>query len=282
MIKVLEVPTAEDLSDFTEILWRHQVPHRVVEQGPVQELWIAPEVDAEQVLSLYRHWRSGGDMSRLRRGGAGSRGAFSPAILRRTWFSLSLILLSALATLLMGFGDNLDWMRRFAIVDFQLRGDHIYYASLGQSLADGQWWRFFTPALMHFNMPHLLFNLLWVWVAGRAIEALHGRWVLLGLVALSALASNLAQFWVSGPMFGGMSGVVFGLLAYAWLWDRRGGRPPIGLPPALMPLMVIWLALGFTGVLESLGFGAIANTAHLAGLMAGLFWALLCLVARRR
>ncbi|GGO81056.1 rhomboid family intramembrane serine protease [Marinobacterium nitratireducens] len=275
MIKVLEVPLTEDLSGFTDVLWQQQVPHRVVERETTQELWVAPQVDAEQVLALYQHWRAGGDISGLRRARASGGGPFAPAVLRRTWLSLLLIGFSVLVSLLMGFGENLDWMRRFSIVEFQLRGDHVYYASLGQTLADGQWWRFLTPAFMHFNMPHLLFNLLWVWVAGRAIEALHGRWALVGLVVLSAVVSNLAQFWVSGPMFGGMSGVVFALLGYAWLWDRRGGRPAIGLPPALMGLMLLWLALGFTGVLESLGFGSIANTAHLAGLGAGLVWAFL-------
>jgi len=282
MIKVLEVPLAEDLSDFTEVLWQQQVPHRVVERASTQELWIAPQVDAEQVLALYRYWHAGGDLSRLREGPAARNGPFSAAVLRKSWFSLLLILLSALVSLLMGFGDNLDWMRHFAIVDFQLRGDHVYHGGLAQSLADGQLWRFFTPALMHFSLPHLLFNMLWVWVAGRAIEALHGRMALVGLTLLSALLSNLAQYWVSGPTFGGMSGVVFALLAYAWFWDKRGGRPAIGLPPALMGLMLVWLALGFTGVLESLGFGAIANTAHLAGLVAGLLWAMLRLALVRR
>lgn len=282
MIKVLEVPLAEDLSGFTEILWQYEVPHRVVEQATVQELWVASQVDVEQVLSLYRRWHEGGDPSRLRLRRRNAPGMLSPAVLRRTWLSLLLIAGSVLSSLLVGFGDNVDWMRHLTIVDFQLRGDHIYYAGLEHSLATGQWWRFLTPALLHFNMPHLLFNLLWVWVAGRAIEALHGTLALLGLALLSALISNLAQFWISGPMFGGMSGVVFALLAYAWFWDRQGGRPSIGLPPALMGLMLLWLVLGFTGLLEALGFGAIANTAHLAGLVVGLAWAWLRLLRTRR
>lgn len=273
MIKVLEVPLAQDLRGFTECLWQQRVPHRVVERGAVQELWISSQVDAQQVLALYQLWREGADLSVLKAPRASSAGLLNVTALRQAWLTVLLIIGSVLVSLLVGFGDNIDWMRRFALVDFQVRGDSVYYAGLEDTLAAGQFWRLFTPALMHFSLPHILFNLLWVWVAGRGIEYLHGRWVLLGLVMFSALVSNLAQFWVSGPMFGGMSGVVFALLGYAWLWDKRVGRPAIGLPPALMGLMVLWLVLGFTGVLEYIGVGAIANTAHLAGLVAGLLWA---------
>nr|WP_067292823.1 rhomboid family intramembrane serine protease [Marinobacterium profundum] len=284
MIKLLEVPLTQDLRGFTECLWQQRVPHRVVEQAAVQELWVSSGVDAEQVLRLYQLWREGADLSVLKTARSGGGKRANLAALRQSWLSLLLIVASVLVSLLVGFGDNLDWMHRFTLVDFRVRGDSVFYAGLADTLGEGQLWRLFTPALMHFSLPHILFNLLWVWVAGRSIEYLHGRWALLGLVLFSALLSNLAQFWVSGPMFGGMSGVVFALLGYAWLWDKRAGRPAIGLPPALMGLMLLWLVLGFAGVLEYVGVGAIANTAHLAGLVAGLLWALLrsMLAAKRQ
>ncbi len=284
MIKLLEVPLTQDLRGFTECLWQQRVPHRVVEHEAVQEIWVSSGVDAEQLLTLYHLWREGADLSVLKAPRSSSGKPFNLAALGQNWLSLLLIIASVLVSLLVGFGENMDWMRRFTLVDFQLRGASILYAGLADTLGGGQLWRLFTPALMHFSLPHILFNLLWVWVAGRRVEDLHGRWALLGLVLFSALLSNLAQFWVSGPMFGGMSGVVFALLGYAWLWDKRAGRPAIGLPPALMGLMLLWLVLGFAGVLEYVGVGAIANTAHLVGLLAGLIWALLCstLAAKRQ
>jgi GlpG protein len=39
--------------------------------------------------------------------------------------------------------------------------------------------------------------------------------------------------------------------------------------------MIIWLALGFMGVLELFGFGSIANYAHLGGLISGLIFGML-------
>jgi GlpG protein len=42
------------------------------------------------------------------------------------------------------------------------------------------------------------------------------------------------------------------------------------LPPAVMGFMLIWLLVGLVGALEVLGAGAIANGAHLGGLVIGV------------
>ncbi|WP_432474019.1 rhomboid family intramembrane serine protease [Amphritea sp. HPY] len=267
MIEVLRVGLDEDLSGFTAILWQHKIPHRVLEQDGSQLLLVPRNVNAEQISHLFDLWQQGADLSGLQvsRAGAGNRLA-----IWRSKLSILLIVSSALITLLVSQGQNLELMRWFTIVDFQVRGEQIYYPSLMTTITDGQLWRLFTPAFMHFNLPHILFNLLWVWVVGRRIELLLGLPSLLLIFMFSALSSNLAQFWVSGPMFGGMSGVVFALLGFAWLWDRRNPQQKIGLPPALMGFMLFWLVLGFTGFLEGVGLGAIANTAHLIGLLSGL------------
>jgi len=190
----------------------------------------------------------------------------------RIWLSLLLIGISIAISMLIGFGDNRDMMRSFSFSDFTLRGSQVFYQNLDGVMASGQWWRFLTPIFMHFSVMHIVFNLLWVWVIGTRIERQQGSVVLLLLVLISGIASNLAQFLISGPMFGGMSGVVFALIAYVWVWDRFSCRPGFGFPPALMGFMVVWLALGYAGVLEGLGMGAVANTAHLVGLLAGLLF----------
>ena len=45
------------------------------------------------------------------------------------------------------------------------------------------------------------------------------------------------------------------------------------LPPGLYLFMIIWLVLGFLGIVEMFGFGAVANFAHLGGLMSGIIFA---------
>ncbi|MBS99066.1 MAG: rhomboid family intramembrane serine protease [Oceanospirillaceae bacterium] len=275
MIPVIEVSLAEDLAPFTTVLWEYEVPHRVVEEADRQILMVSRSVDPGQVRALYDYWKQGGDLGRIELRTVKRRRFNAPRVSPgRIKATLSLIALSVLATLLIGFGANDQWMARLTFVDFTLTGDgRLYFDSLLSMLESGQWWRLVTPVFLHFSLLHILFNLLWVWVVGQRVEVLQGPWALIGLAAFTGVASNVAQFWVSGPMFGGMSGVVFGLLSYTWLWDRLEPHRRFGLPPALMGLMVLWLALGFTGVLEGFGLGAIANTAHLVGMLAGLaFW----------
>ncbi|RAU17660.1 rhomboid family intramembrane serine protease [Nitrincola tibetensis] len=189
---------------------------------------------------------------------------------RRYWMTLIFIGLSIFISMLVGFGDNRSMMRLLTFSDFSSVGAQISYYNLKGVVASGEWWRFFSPMFMHFSMLHLVFNLLWIWVVGTRIEQSQGPVWLLVIVLISGGLSNLAQFLVSGPLFGGMSGVVYAVLGYAWLWDRMQLRPRFYLPQGLMGFMVVWLLLGYTGLLGLIGFGAIANTAHLVGLLVGL------------
>ena len=47
------------------------------------------------------------------------------------------------------------------------------------------------------------------------------------------------------------------------------------LPPALNLFMIVWLLLGFAGILDLFGFGSVANFAHLGGLITGILFAMI-------
>ena len=66
-----------------------------------------------------------------------------------------------------------------------------------------------------------------------------------------------------------MSGVVYGLLGFSWVAPLLQPAWRIQPSPALMLFMVGWLVLCMSGLVEVLGFGAIANAAHLGGLLCG-------------
>lgn len=135
----------------------------------------------------------------------------------------------------------------------------------------GDWWRFVSPIFLHFGWTHLVFNSLWLWEFGRRIEQRMGGINLLGLILVSAVVSNIAQYVVSGPsVFGGMSGVVYALLGFIWVgnWVYPQWFEP--LPTALLGFMLVWLFVGLTGALGFLGLGAIANGAHFGGLATGV------------
>jgi GlpG protein len=266
MIKVLEVPLNVDLTSFAAFLWQNEIPHRIIEDTEHQALWVPRQVNAERVLFLYQQWQDGVELSAIRL----QRPIHHRANPFQFPVTLSIIALSAVITLFIGFGSEYGVMRWFTITDFKVDGQNLIFTTLLESFKTLEWWRFITPVFMHFNMPHILFNALWLWVIGRKIEKLQGVYIYIVVILSASASSNIAQFLVSGPMFGGLSGVVFAVLAYTWLWDKISRSPLFGFPPALMIFMVFWLILGYTQLLEFVGFGSIANTAHLVGLISGL------------
>lgn len=140
-----------------------------------------------------------------------------------------------------------------------------FHPTLAQ-FTDWQAWRYVTPAFIHFSVLHLVFNLLWWWYLGGQIEQRLGSGKLFILLIVGAALPNIAEFFASGPRFGGLSGVVYALLGYSWLRTRLQPDCSLAMPPALMGFMLVWLVLGF---LDMLGTPT-ANMAHLVGLLVGL------------
>ena len=137
-------------------------------------------------------------------------------------------------------------------------------------LINNEWWRLITPTFLHFSMTHLVFNCLWIYILGQRIEKLDGLSVFLFIFILTGILSNAGQFfWTQQYLFGGLSGAVYGLLGYCFIIELDGRHGRYGLPEALYLFMFIWLLVGFTGVLSFFGFGNVANTAHLVGMIAG-------------
>jgi GlpG protein len=136
--------------------------------------------------------------------------------------------------------------------------------------AQGQYWRLVTPAFIHFGWLHIVFNSLWMWELGVRVERVMGHLNMLLLFLVIAVVSNTSQFVYTGPgLFGGMSGVVYGLLGFSWVAPLLQPRWVIQPPRAIMLFMVGWLVICMAGVVEVLGFGASANAAHLGGLISG-------------
>ena len=137
-------------------------------------------------------------------------------------------------------------------------------------LINNEWWRLITPTFLHFSITHLVFNCLWIYILGSRIEKLDGLSVFLFIFILTGILSNAGQFfWTQQYLFGGLSGSVYGLLGYCFIIELDGRHGRYGLPEALYLFMFIWLLVGFTGVLSFFGFGNVANTAHLVGMIAG-------------
>lgn len=145
------------------------------------------------------------------------------------------------------------------------------YSSLEHTyLINNEWWRLITPTFLHFSITHLAFNSLWIYILGSKIERMDGRALFVMVFVLTSVLSNAGQLlWSQQYMFGGLSGAVYGLLGYCFILELDKKRSRYNLPEALYLFMFIWLLVGFTGILNIFGFGNIANTAHLVGMIAG-------------
>jgi GlpG protein len=114
-----------------------------------------------------------------------------------------------------------------------------------------------------------VFNSLWLWELGGMIERRQGAVRILGLVFLVAAGSNIAQAISSVSLFGGMSGVIYGLLGYIVIWNRLRPTQVFPLAKGVAIVMLVWLLICVAGFTELLGLGSIANTAHVSGLLLG-------------
>ena len=130
-------------------------------------------------------------------------------------------------------------------------------------------WRILGPALFHFSWLHIVFNTMWWWQLGGSIERIMGKGTLIQLFLVSAIVSNFGQFLVSGPNFGGLSGVVYGVVGYVWWAGWLAPKRGLQLSQSIVGFLLFWLVLGFVDVLPV----NMANTAHLLGLVSGCFLA---------
>ncbi len=135
----------------------------------------------------------------------------------------------------------------------------------------GEIWRLLTPAFLHFSVAHLGFNMLNMVTLGNILERrICSRHYLLFTLSI-ALFSNLGQYFSSdNVLFGGMSGVVYGLFGYVWLRGKYDPTFGLAMPRQTIIMALIWFVACFTGVL-----GHIANVAHAIGLALGALWGIL-------
>ncbi|WP_408004960.1 rhomboid family intramembrane serine protease [Pseudomonas triclosanedens] len=258
------------MGEFVSLLRRLNVPFRVSEESGEQVLWVPSAQLAEQVRMLYERYPQGDpeftvQAEPLRRG----PGFVQQLKLSRMTAAVLLVTFVVAAVTLLG--TSADTLRWFTFQDFRLVGeDRVMFLALSETLAAGEWWRMFTPMLIHFGWLHLAMNAMWYWELGRRIEYRQGPWMLLGLSLGFGLISNVVQYGVSGAsLFGGLSGVLYGLLGHCWIFQRMAPTPAYSLPRGVVAMMLIWLLVCLSGVIDLLGFGSIANGAHVGGLVAG-------------
>lgn len=184
--------------------------------------------------------------------------------------SLTLIGISVVAALFTQLGNEDRFVQPLSITQYQHDGEYLRWNGGLPEVRRGQVWRLFTPIFLHFGILHVLFNMLWLRDLGSMVEARKGTRKLLMLVLVLAGTSNFGQYLISGPNFGGMSGVVYGLLGYIWMQGKFNPASRLSLQRQTVTFMIAWFFLCLTGLV-----GPVANAAHAVGLALGIAWGFL-------
>ena len=161
---------------------------------------------------------------------------------------------------------------------------------LFEKIRQGEIWRLVSPILLHGDILHLFFNMVWLLILGTQMEMRVGMWPFFWFIIAVAIVSNTCQYLVGGPAFIGFSGVVCGMAFF--IRSRQKIAPWEGYQ---MSSGIFQFILFFIGILALLSVSAfflevyevtsfpiaIANTAHLAGALTGYLLGRLDLFAWR-
>lgn len=243
------------MARLRQFMLRQGIPVTVSEQGSQLELWVVHERYYEQAQALLEQYIDDpADQSALTPQGTVLGPTLRSVARQAGVLTFAVFILTLIIAALQFFGSADAVLRTLLIT-----------APGSTSLDLSQPWRLLTPAFIHLSATHLLFNLFWWWYLGGRIELRLGAWHLLLILLVTGISANLLQWYTSGPLFGGLSGVVYGLLGFCAVYGY-GRQNSLTLPPALISFMVMWLLLGYTNIL----WVNMANEAHLMGLISGL------------
>ncbi|MEZ5560396.1 MAG: rhomboid family intramembrane serine protease [Pseudomonadales bacterium] len=279
-MRVIEVSLDVDLAPFSAALWQQRVAHRVYEERGVQVLDVADTRHAEAVRRAYAAWREG----RVRivavepqetAAAAGAASGHGMRLLSALAAYPGLTLLIGLSLLVFPFslaitrGAPGTLVALLTIVD--LSRPPAVLPDLAELLRQAQVWRWLTPIFLHFSVLHLAFNCVVVIEFGRRVERGLGTPGFVAAVVLIAVVSNLGQYALGGgPLFGGLSGVGYGLLGLVLVMSRlRAAVPLWQLPRGLAGGLLFFLVVFSTGITEPFGLH-VANAAHWIGLGMGI------------
>jgi GlpG protein len=247
-------PKRRNVKPLLLAMGQRNIDYRLIERQGNMECWVADEKIAHELSLAYAQYAQQ-QSERI-----SLEGLYNSPV------TAVCMLLSILFTLYVWLGGNIE---RLYIADM------VYYPR-------SWYWHFdlehivriFTPIFMHFGFEHLIFNLLSLWFLGNKLENYLGRNGYIVFILLVAALSNIAQLQISGPLFGGFSGVVYGMLGAAGFFQFIA-HGNINVPKGFYVLAIVWLCMGLLQVFTLLGMAQMANTAHVAGLLAGMGIALI-------
>ena len=275
MIRAASVAVDVNLRNYSHFLQKNGIPHQISEESGEQVIWVANQLHQEFVIKSLADFpldenkepgqqhavSSGSVLPDMRAAGSMASGLLGAFL--RSPITMILVLLCLLVAVVSGLGSSpsrVEW----------LFFPPVSTSGLGSLLIDLlnplYALRSLTPMFLHFGELHLIFNMLWLWFFGRQLEPRHPQWLYLLIIILISFVGNASQYLYSGyNNFGGMSGVVYGLVGYTWIIHNFMPRSNLLLRNSMFAIFVIALVM-----MEFFASSWIASAAHLGGLVGGL------------
>jgi GlpG protein len=279
MIKAASLPTETNLLNFSKLLHAQGLAHRINEESGQQVIWVASEREAEVVQNALEKWLSAGHDSVGERSADNSSAGNNPregiipdlrVLINNTvtaiyYYPITALLFAVciVVAVISGLGS---YPQRLAILFYPLLANDGFLNLLTDIKSFTEFARTFTPMFLHFGELHLIFNMLWLWYFGRQLESIQSTWSFVALVLVTSFVSNTTQYMVNDANnFGGMSGVVYGLVGYTWVVHKLMPKSYLSLNSNMLVFFVVALV-----AMEVLASSLVATAAHIGGLFSGL------------
>lgn len=149
-------------------------------------------------------------------------------------------------------------------------------------LAEKQWYRLVSSALVHSDFSHLAFNLIALYSFGSSIESEFGGGIVISIYLASIVGGSLLSLFLHRNheyRALGASGGVCGVMFAAIFMQPGTGVGAFLLPISIPGPIFALLYLGFTFYALRKGEDNIGHDAHFGGAVVGLFLAL-CIVPK--
>jgi GlpG protein len=265
-----------DLGDYSRLLWQHKISHQITSHEDSQFVLVAGEAkQVAEAQQLFTQWQAG--HIKPRNDDSSDLGSyFKPEVVETEFFralvraplTLTLIAVCCLMLYLAPLAEPTTWTYALMFPDFSYGTRLIVMSTLLENFSIRQFFNMLTPALLHGGLVHLAFNMMWTWELGKRIEQVQSTLNFACTLVVLAMFSNTIQYlWGGANNFGGMSGVVYGLFAYIWMWQLFDPKKGLNLPVSLIIFMLLSLA-----VMTYLGLSMIANAAHMGGFLTGIVY----------
>jgi len=137
------------------------------------------------------------------------------------------------------------------------------FGQVNALIVRGHWWQLLTSIFIHITLPHLMFNMVFLFIYGSRAETALGKAAFLTVFIASGLMGNISTLIFAGPddssVSAGSSGAIFGILGAYMVYLG------LGYDVSIVPYLIYCFLLFVLNISVNVNL-----VAHLGGLVSGM------------